>query len=453
MENNKAYLRQFGIAFLIAALSAVVTIWLSDSYSRNFSRSSILILLLQSIPVILLLINTGIVTELWKAAVGSIAVFVTMAVLKHFLLGQNKDSAIGQGAIIAIHQVSYLLTFFVFFLLAKAESKKLPVIALGLLLLFGTSTLYQSTEGFEWIGKAIGTKINLPRYLLVSIASVTSHLIQLLILCELLNYAKGKTIGFKPRIINPGNEYSKLNGTIIFWILKTFLYLSVLGALGMMLNYVDFFGRYYNESYSYLKWYYLFNLLMTGAAIIAAAWYLRKFLLEYFISYHFSSRFLYWFFLLPIVGIFAWLAMLADSDKKEGFTQRKKGVEDFASSSPNGVIGLFLVLLILRFLISLINGGAQPIITILITGLLFFALISSITGYYINLYLSFAVLLTCIILPFFISTASTIMVLIPLLLLNIAQLILIYPVLHFSAFDYISYEEEEKPWEPGQDLF
>jgi len=329
----------------------------------------------------------------------------------------------------------------------------LPLIFFSLLLIFGVTGLYQASEGYEWITDLFSIHFKIPATAWTLTNYIISQLVHVLLMCELLNYAAGKANGFQSRIINPGNDYNKLTGTIIFWTLKTFIYLSVLGCIRMLKSYIGFFSDYYDGSYSFLKWYYLFSFIMTTFILLAAAWYLRKFLLEFFLTYNFSSRFLYWSLLLPVIGFFVWLVMLADSDRQPEYKQRKKTMEDFAGSSPNGIIVIFIIAIALRLLVSFMAGHTGAVFTNLITGLFFWLLVSSRTGYYINLYMNFLLLVAFVMLPFFHIEKDIASIVFPLLLLNTVQLVLIYPAFHFDAFSYTSYDEEEKPWEPGQDIF
>jgi uncharacterized membrane protein len=81
-------------------------------------------------------------------------------------------------------------------------------------------------------------------------------------------------------------------------------------------------------------------------------------------------------------------------------------------------------------------------------------MISSRAGYYFNLYLNIVIMSVLLLILFFGKGAGGeyVLLLYPVILFNVLQVILIFPALHIGAFDYISYEEE-KPWQPGDDLF
>lgn len=454
MENNKAYLKQFGPVFLIIVPAAILFMWMTEQLTgSDYTETSLLLILFQLLPLVLIMINIGIVTKKWTAAVGGLVAYVIAEALQYFLLKNYKEGAIGPGIRMLFQILIYFLPFIIFFLVDKTDSKKLPGVLLGILLLLGTNGLYTSQEGFTWLMDLLDRDWKISKYIFSFLVIVVGQIVHIILICELINYAQGKNNGLRARIINPGNEYNKANATIIFWVLKTFLYLSMLGCVAMLRSYISFFGDYYGQTLSYLKWYYLLSLITTTFLMLATAWYLRKFMLEFFISYNFSSRFLYWFLLLPVLGFFAWLVMLADSDKRYSFKERKKTLEDFSSSSPKSIITVFVILLVLRFLLIIASAQFASILSLLISVVLFVALISSTGGYYFNLYLNLVLLAFFFLLPLVKINADLGALLFPLLLMNVVQIVLIFPALHFEAFDYLSYEEEEEPWQPGQDLF
>lgn len=453
MENNKGYLRQFGIIFIISAIAGIASVVIIGNKLLVKPDSGFYYQFIRLSPIVLYFINTGIATEKWKAVTGSIVSFTIIIIAEHFLFTAKNHPEISNGWAYFLQDFFYLLPYFIFFLFIKTETKKLLIIFFVLMLVFGTTGLYQSQDGFEWISELFSVHLNIPEKAWAVSRYIISQLLHVILMCELLNYAIGKADNFQPRLINPGNEYNKLNSTILFWSLKTFLYLSVLGCMVMLRSYSGFFNDYYDSSYSFLKWYYLFNMLMTTGMLLACAWYLRKFLLEYFLVYNFSSRFLYWLLLLPVIGFFVWLILLADSEKQTAYKDRKKSMEDLAASNAGGIIVVFIVLIILRLFISLMSGQTGAFFTNLLTGLLFWLLTSSRAGYYINLYLNFLLLVAFMVLPFFDAQKDITAILFPLLLLNTVQLVLIFPAFHFDAFSYISYDNDEKPWQPGDDLF
>jgi hypothetical protein len=453
MENNKAYLRNFGIIFLIAIISGVSLIAITGSKPEAYDRTRFLQIILQTFPVLLLFVNTGIATQKWKAATGSIAAFIGVVILQYIFYSQKGDEHINRGLLFFLQELLYTLPYFVFFLFVKAGAEKLPFLFLALLLLIGMNNLYQSGDGVDWLEYLFRINLHIPPALFRVIDFVTEQIFIVVFMCELLNYAEGKSKGFQPRLINPGNEYNKLNATVIYWSLKTFLWLSLFGTLSIVKSYNHFFSSSYTNPFTFLKWYYLVSLLFSSLLMFAVAWYLRKFLLEYFITYNFTSRFLYWFLLLPGVGFIAWLVMLADSQKQTTFKQRQKSLEDFSAGNTGSIIAVFILLISIRFILSLMAEQWQGLLTLLVSAVLFAMIVLSRTGYYLNLWLNFLVLALLMVFLVTGTNKDSTVLLYPLLLLNTVQLILIYPAFHFEAFNYLSYEEEEKSWHPGQDLF
>ena len=315
-------------------------------------------------------------------------------------------------------------------------------------------SIYDAMEGLERISYIIRMKMNLPDFVIRSIVDICSAIIHAIFMCELINYGDNKNKGLQQRILNPGNEYNKINGTVVFWALKSFIYLSLLGSVSMIYSYAEF-TKYSSHEFAFLKWFYLFVIISNIILQIGAAWYLRKFLLEYFCTYNFSSRFLYWFLQLPVIGFIAWLVMLADSDRQETFKERERSITAFSNNSPNSIVAVFIVLLTLRLLLTLASGQWQGILAILVSAGLFAALVTSRTGYYLNLYLNLLIVTVLILVLTFGNNRriEPIVLILPIIILNMIQLYMSYPAFHFEAFSYIAYEEEEKQWEPGQDLF
>jgi hypothetical protein len=454
MENNKTYVNKLGIIFLISLATVLLVTWLSmDRMTANYSPYSIQNIILEFLPTVIILVNIGIATKKWNAAVGGMAIFVLLRLIMILIKFNYGNEQYSQALVFTVYILIYLLPYMLFFLFAGIERAKLPYCILGVLLLLGNNGLYAAQEGFEPITRLFHIQTTIPRYIFWFLVQLVAKIIHVLLVCELLNYGTGKMNGFKPRLLNPGNEYDKAGGTIIFWTLKAFIFLSVLGCLGSLKAFIEFSDRSYSSMrFDFLKWYYLLSLTAVVPLVLAAAWYLRKFMLEFFISHQQSSRFLYWFLTIPLLGFFGWLFMLADADKNYSYDQRKRSLENFASASREGVVVVFIVLLALRLLLTLTSAQPAGIITVLISAGLLFALVSSIAGYFLNFYLNLGIMTILLIVVMAGSGRAEYMILYPLLLFNLAQLTLILPAFHFTAFDYIAYEEE-KPWQPGDDLF
>lgn len=453
MENNKAYLQRLGIVSLITLLTSILTIWITKAVTGDlYERSFIILLVFEMLPNVFIMVSLAIMTQKWIPAAIATVVYLGVAVGFYFL--QKKMMADREGLSLLIKLLVAFLPFIVFFMASNTKPSKMPFILAGILVLMGTLGLYQADQGLERLSDLFRTEWKLPEYVFNFLISFIGNLVHVLLLCELINYAEDKNNGLRTRIINPGNQYDKLSSTIVFWVLKTFIVLTLLGAVSMMSTFSLFFNNEYGgTSLGYLRWYYLYGIIATVLLMIAVAWYLRKFMLEFVIAHNHTSRLLYWALSLPLVGFFVWLIMLADSDRLTTFKERKTSLEGFAASSRQSIIVIFSILIGLRLLLLLANGQVAAIISVFISILLFVFLISSVSGYYFNLGLNLLLVAIFILLPFFNKRiGEEITILFPFLLLNVVQLILVLPAIHFEAFDYISYEEE-KPWQPGDDLF
>jgi hypothetical protein len=453
MENNKTYLRHFGLIFLISALSFILLNVISGIKPEEYNRNRFFIIFLQSYPVLLFFINTGIATQKWKAAAGSMGIFILVLTSEYIFYSQKWDDHMSRILIFILQELLYIIPFFVFFLFVKTDRKKLPFIFLGLLLMIGMAGAYQSEKSMEWLSRLFSINLHISRYIFSFVVSVTEQIMIVVLMCELLNYAQGKSKGFQTRLINPGNEYNKLNASVIYWSFKSFLYVSILGCLGKTITYIDVFNNHDKYILSFVKWPYLITLLFTPFFLFALAWYLRKFLLEFFISYNFTSRFLYWFLLLPGLGFLAWLVILTDSNKQTAFKQRQQSIEKFSADSSFSIVVVFTVLIILQFILSIAAEQWQVIFPLIVTAVFFAMMVISRTGYYFNLWFNFVVLAIFTIFLVIGTKKDITPLFYPLVLLNTVQLILIMPAFHFGAFNYISYENDENLRQQDQDLF
>ena len=159
-----------------------------------------------------------------------------------------------------------------------------------------------------------------------------------------------------------------------------------------------------------------------------------------------------WFTQWPILGFFGWLGVVGQRVKLPDFKSRHNTLQRFDDAGPNSVSTVMMVLLGIRLLLALVTGSPESILTNILSAAMLFWLISSVNGYYFNVYGTCFLLAVVLLIPLINSNKSEILVYFPLLMLNLGQMIMVHPVLHFSSFNYMSYEEE-KPWQPGDDLF
>lgn len=454
MINNKGYLQSFGLVFLVAVLGAGVAILLAMQL-RNIPYSeplNIFRILQQLWPVAVSFGCIGLATGKWKAAAGSFLLFAGLLAI-NILMVERESFPVYSAWWSFLQVMMFQLPLYFFFIFAGVPAKKLPLIIGFILLSLGFSSIFYVEDGLRISSYFIlGKNAELPVYLNYALGLIVRNTVFAILVCELLNYAGDKNDGFHRRIINPGNEYNKLNGTVVFWSVKTFMVLSVLGCYGLLRSLMQYTDRNRSSSMLFIKWLTVFEIIGAVAMIMAAAWYLRKFLLEFFFSHNVHSRFLMWFTQWPILGFFGWLGVVGQGDKLPDFKSRHNTLQRFDDAGPNSVSTVMMVLLGIRLLLAIATGSPESILTNILSAAMLFWLISSVNGYYFNVYGTCFLLAVVLLIPLINSNKSEILIYFPLLMLNLGQMIMVHPVLHFSSFNYMSYEEE-KPWQPGDDLF
>lgn len=459
MENNKGYLGPIGPVFVFTVLSSVAIILLSKVVEQGYYDNPFTLyrIIIQVLPFAVSMAGIAWATKQPKAGAASFGVYLALLFGQYMLAKNNISSLTNANWWIFVQLLVYIVPFFFFFVFAGVKASKLPFIFAITLLLPGTNVVYHASNGISWLGNLLDYDTELPVDVSTILSLVVGQMIHILLIGELLNYANEKNDGFHRRIINPGNEYDKFGGTVVFWSLKAFMVLAALGSFSLLKTLVEYFYRYEDYAFGggsvgFLKWYFMFMLLSTVLLVMGAAWYFRKFTLEYFFSHGISSRFLYWFIQWPLLGFFGWLGVLGNSIKNYEFKDRKATLEQFSSAGTNSIVTLFMILTGLRVLLVLINGEPATILGTLVSAGLLFWMLNSVDGYKFNLYATVFLLLVLLLFPVFKSRSVELLTYFPFLLLNLGQIIMIHPALHFGSFNYLSYEEE-KPWQPGDDLF
>jgi hypothetical protein len=456
MENNKSYLRQLTPAFLIILVASIVIELLQHNVFGNgpASYNRVAIFLYFSIAPLALFVSLGMMTNKWTPAIGSFAIYIALQAAQYFYLQKFFTShQMNTVLYTVIIEVMYILPFFAFFIFCKTLPSKFGVIVFALMAMqMGGILIYRADDGVEMVEKLFRFRFDIPGYIFSSLSLTVGFMLRLIILCELLNYSAGKSKNWNMRLLNPGNEYQKTPSAILFWVLKSSIYFTLLGMIAYMRTFDDYFGRSYGNI-GYFKWQLILSFLFVLPLYLAVAWYLRKFMLEYFATYNITSRFLYWFLLLPGIGFIAWLVANADTQQQKTFEARELSIKKFSTAPIDGIIGLYVVFILIRIIFGVTNhlNGAFIVVILLSAGI-FFWMVKSIIGYYFNLWVT--ILFFCLILLMLLTDTreASYYLLYPLLFMNAVQLFLVLPAFHFDAFSYLSYEPE-KPWEPGQDLF
>jgi amino acid transporter len=176
------------------------------------------------------------------------------------------------------------------------------------------------------------------------------------------------------------------------------------------------------------------------------AWYLRKFLIEYFITYGIRSKFLYWLCIVPVIGFIVFAILQADNTRQERHSQKVDSMGDFAGSSNTAITAIFFFAIVIRLIMRIAGGDQVFIFSLGISILLFIWVISSRMGYYVSLVIAGIGILGVIVATQLISSdsdsvAEVLGIYFGLLLLYVIQLVFIYPVYHFENFEYIPAED------------
>ena len=456
MENNKAYLNKLPVIFLITLAGVVAQVFLFSKRIGDQDDIRLNLIFNQATHFIILFVGLGFVLNKWKQAIISLGAAIAIMSIGFFLFESKTfgDSSTGQVIGFIMGELLYTLPGIIFFMLSKIPSKKIVSIIIVLFILRGISAIYYIPESINRLKDILD--IDLVRYKnYISVAVFTClHIFRILFYCELQNYIDAKEMKWHPRLLNPANVYEKLSATIVFFSVKVFMIALTIGLAFQLYN-SDFFRR--EEGDSFYKVYYYSNMLEVLFGVVVmffAAWYLRKFLLEYFITYNITQKFTYWLTLLPGIGFIAWLFCL-QNERAKNFSEKVDSINSFAGSNTQAITAIIVIVMCLRLLFGLAGEAAGVNMFAGIFSLIFFAwFINQRSGYYFNLYLSLALLLVIIVVMLgwpdrkYLAVFSIIFA---LLLFNAVQLLLIYPVYHFEDFSYLN-DGEQTPEEEGSVL-
>lgn len=444
MENNKAYLTKLPLIFLLFVVSVIIQLFFwkfnGDTENKNYILSFARAIFNDAVFFICL----GIALNKWKKAMISLAIASAVVCLKIFLyeIKGGDESSADRNYILS--ELFYLLPY-IFFLYEKGLTFKKLVIVIGVILLFrGIEAVYYLQQALKNIDDLFETQIiKKTKYISIVVFSCL-NMIKLIFYSELYNYVKNANMRWQPRLLNPGNVYDKAGSTILFFSIKVFLLAAVIGMSCEIENLRFYVNSQVNNPFKFYYYNSMFSISFGVVVVLLAAWYLRKFLLEYFMSYNIHSRFVYWLLILPGIGFIAWVVLLTN-ERSKTFTEKVAAINNFASSSPQGVVIITVILMIFQILFNLSNGIVGGSILVLIIGFtLFFWMVNRRSGYYFNLYLTLSLLAILFVYIFFVAKRnefSLLSVLVSVLVFNAAQLVMIYPVFHYEDFTYLNEEE------------
>jgi hypothetical protein len=452
MENNKAYLQKLPWVFLIAVASVLSMLYF-EPWTRQFDKT-IAYLSVSFLNSLLMFSALGLATSKWKEAMITFAIMLAMYAIEGFIVGDGFNFSIR-----LITYFLYPLPIFIFVGMQTAWKKAWLVYLFAFLLFVGASAGFYSTTGLILAVEGLTYR---PTYFMQTLlffsAKAGFFIFQVIIVCEIINYAKGKTFTSKSTLLNLGNDYNRLSSIVTFWALKLSMLTIIVGGGANLYAFVRLMNSSYRYSYLIteidpninLFYQIIMPLYMLGYVAMAFffAWYFRKFLLENFISYGVQSKFLYWLSIIPIIGFLAFLILQIDNKRQEGYSKKLTSLERFAAGSTAAVTTVFIILIVIRLIMRLSGGDKAFILTLSISILLFIWVITSKIGYYVSLALIGIGLLGLIV----VSTVMTMTndslvevfaIFFGLLLLNLVQLVFIYPIYHFEEFQYIPGEDPD----------
>jgi hypothetical protein len=192
-------------------------------------------------------------------------------------------------------------------------------------------------------------------------------------------------------------------------------------------------------------YYYITAGIVMAAYIITGlllGWYLRKFLLEVFFTYDIKSKFIYWLSFVPLLGFLFVLFTVGPAKQQQLYIEKRSSLVQFAESNSSSVVTAFMVLLVIRLLLTLSDGDAISIIFLLVTGVLFFWMSADKTGFYAYFFINLLLLVSGILMMYFSKKpADLVGAMTGLVLLGTIQLIFVFPIFHFGEFEFIPAEE------------
>jgi len=293
-------------------------------------------------------------------------------------------------------------------------------------------------------------------YLIKMISHFTALIFYTIMICELLNFMRSDSKRPDTLLLNLDNEYNKTGSFIGFWVYKTGILMIALGAS-------TFIRLYFRSDYLWTQNKdYIDYILISGAISIIgsiglslySAWYLRRLLLEYFITYNVRSKFLYWLAIVPLLGVLSFLFMETKQVKPQNYKEKVNTIEKIAGSSTLAITIISFFILLLRYILELSGNSLQVYFTLAIISLLFTWIIFSRIGYYIT---GGIILASMVGILYKSNTAIHFdeewMAYYGVLVIGLSQLVMFFLVYHFSKFFYTPAEDPDPESAQSQDLF
>jgi hypothetical protein len=458
MKNNTAYLKNIHWVALLATAYGLFSIYVSPWLYGFFKGENAVYasIILSVFYFGITYAGIGMATSRWKELIISFIVAEALFITYFFAPGNET----GMKAIIYFFIIPVPLTIFICQVIGW--DKRVIIVYLGIMLagLVLTMTSFENGAFFR-LTRLLRTGHSIWTDLLTLLYIMTTKVFHVIIICELLNYLRSENKKPKPLLLNLGNEYNRLNSFIAFWVMKTALLLIAFGSAGYLRMIMESTSRRYggfgNDNEGWKNYIMTVGIVrITGSILLAlfTAWYLRKLLLEYFITYDVRSKFLYWLALVPFIGFLSFLFMETNEEKQRNYNQKIESMGNFAASSTAAISTIAFILLFLRLVVRLSNTGPGVVLSIVLATLLFTWMMYSQVAYYLNGVVILLAMAAILVYSFMTSYAPEEMLMyFALLIFGLTQLILSLPVYHFDKFFYTPSENPE-PEEAGpRDIF
>ena len=455
MENNKTYLHKIHWIFLIGILYSAYSLFAVPWFYKLIGdESNVTFILFTVLNAIILYSAIGLATGKWKEACIAAGFMILIGILYYLLPGSHFS-----GKRILFYFLFPLHIIVFTGLQSGWKSKLFGVYGFALLLSVSYMLATYAAQKMGMLLKTVIENYDVSGETYVQgfnfIFGIAQFLFTIIYTCESLHYATREYPG-KTVTLNLGNEVPKLNGIIAFWVMRIMLIILVVGSILLIqtLPYtlkIDF----RTDVYGYLR--LILVMAIPGVILMALfiSWYTRKLLLENFIIYNINSKFLYWFSLLPLVGFFAFLVIQTNAKLQVKYKERKAALTAFADNNPSGVTITIFIVLALELLLAFIDGSWPTIASVVFSGLLFTWLIFDKNAYYTSIGLTGVSLLVAFAVCPFVkySIAEKMELVIPSLLLNLVNLVLLLPVYHIDSFEFTPAEDPEENAGFKGDLF
>lgn len=441
MENNKTYLQRIHWAAAIAlAFYLLIVLVFSDSLMPIPTKYFYELLAVGSL--VCPFIAIGVVIRNWKAP--AIAGVVALAL---YFINQNISYNTGRSEIhLFLSLLLHPLPMVLLVILHTGWTGKVGMIYLLCLLAsgLGGGQLISLFEGLDLIrNRHVSSFIDFTCY----IGVFAGHVI---FVCEIINFSNGKTHYGKTRLLNLGNIYPKNNTVLALWCIKAALWGHAIAGMLRFESLMERFqkagrktGNFVSEIFTVeISFYHYLTAILAILSWIAAglllAWYLRKFMLEAFVSFGLRSKLIYWLSFLPFIGFLFFAFSIGGARQQQLYIEKKASIEQFANDNPISITFAFLLLVAIRLFMLLSRSDTIGLISLVITVILFLWMTKQKIGFYVYLYLNLVLLAVGLVAMFFAQwPPQPTSLLMESVLLGAMQLIYLFPAYHFEEFEYI----------------